>query len=90
MRNLTVVTECPEHGVESVEAEAAALVTPDGRVFTFSVDPGTGGLLVSSGEEGPLTVAVFEGADGKTLYNAIVLLTEPSADLAEIPPRRLN
>lgn len=69
---LVIMTECPEHGVESITAPAVALGTPTGCVFAFSFDEETGGLLVSV-PEGSLSVGIFS-KDGMAVESALVLL----------------
>ena len=52
--------------------DAVALATPNGEVYTFGVDPESGGLLVVV--EGTLTVGLIPRPDGKVRMDSLVLL----------------
>mgnify|MGYP005848771229 CR=1 FL=1 len=81
---LKVITACEEHGLEAIEIETVALSTPDGRIFTFSVDPESGGLLVGAGGE-TLSVGLFSGPDGEPRPDALVLMAPRVLDWEAAP-----
>lgn len=52
--------------------DAIAVATPNGEVYTFGVDPESGGLLVVV--EGTITVGLIPRADGRVRTDSLVLL----------------
>jgi hypothetical protein len=58
--------------VAVLREEAIAVATPNGEVYTFGVDPTTGGLLVVV--EGTIAVGLIPRADGKVRTDSLVLI----------------
>ncbi len=88
MSKLKIMTECDEHGIETIEAEAVAIATEDGRLFTFGQDPESGGLIVTTASTS-LAVGVLTHEDtGTVMRDTLVLMTAP-VDIGR-EPGRLN
>lgn len=56
----------------ALREEAVAIATPNGEIYTFGVDPETGGLMVVV--EGVLTVGLIKRLDGEYRKDSLILL----------------